>query len=191
MHALIVLAHPEPRSFNGTLKNIAVETLEGAGHTVEVSDLYAEGFDPVEGPGKYARPTQPDLFAPLVEQRHAWETGALPADVRREIERLQRAELPIQYSLYYMGFSVLPPHLSTGMPGRGYRNSDDQVRRLLDRYKSRWPRRLEQLDGDTPIPFPRWDDWDEEGRARREQYRSPMAGKPAPELPPRPRGTRA
>ena len=38
MHALIVHCHPEARSFNGALKDVAVETLRRLGHTVEVVD---------------------------------------------------------------------------------------------------------------------------------------------------------
>ena len=62
MRALIVLAHPEPTSFNGAMKDIAVATLTGLGHGVEVSDLYAMGFDPVEGPDRYAARCDPDSF---------------------------------------------------------------------------------------------------------------------------------
>ena len=49
MHALIVYAHPEPSSFTGALKDTAARVLRGAGHTVEISDLYAEDFNPVAG----------------------------------------------------------------------------------------------------------------------------------------------
>ena len=41
MNVLIVYAHPEPKSFNGAMKDLAVEVLDGAGHAVRVSDLYA------------------------------------------------------------------------------------------------------------------------------------------------------
>src|ERR1700761_1001141 len=41
MNVLIVYAHPEPKSLNGSLKDFAVQHLERAGHTVQVSDLYA------------------------------------------------------------------------------------------------------------------------------------------------------
>jgi NAD(P)H dehydrogenase (quinone) len=41
MRVLIVLAHPEPKSFNGALKDVAVNTLKAMGHEVKVSDLYA------------------------------------------------------------------------------------------------------------------------------------------------------
>ena len=46
MKSLIVYAHPEPKSFNGALKDKA-ETLEAQGYEVKVSDLYAMDFDPV------------------------------------------------------------------------------------------------------------------------------------------------
>lgn len=42
MRVLIVHAHPEPQSFNGALTHQAVTILTGSGHTVEVSDLYAD-----------------------------------------------------------------------------------------------------------------------------------------------------
>jgi len=49
MKVLIVLAHPERRSFSGGLVDVATETLNLAGHEVEIDDLYGEGFDPVFG----------------------------------------------------------------------------------------------------------------------------------------------
>lgn len=50
MNVLIVYAHPEPKSFNGAMKDAAVETLSAAGHSVVVSDLYAMGFN--RSPGR-------------------------------------------------------------------------------------------------------------------------------------------
>jgi len=41
MRVFIVHAHPEPASLNGSLTDLAVSTLTGAGHEVQVSDLYA------------------------------------------------------------------------------------------------------------------------------------------------------
>ena len=48
MNVLVVYCHPEQNSFNGSLKDIAIETFESKGDVVEISDLYQEGFDPVE-----------------------------------------------------------------------------------------------------------------------------------------------
>lgn len=240
MHALIVLSHPEPRSFNAALKDVAVASLRRLGHSVEVSDIYAEGFNPAEGPSHYHERVDPDRFAALAEQRHAHETDALPADVGREIARLERADLlilqfplwwhaqpamlkgwldrvfisgglytsemrydrgyfrgkraivsvttgapavtfgpggrggdievllwPIQYSLYYMGFDVLPPYVAYGVQGHGYAyQRADRFKRQLRRYKSEWAARLESLDQMSPISFPGWEDWDEAGRPK-------------------------
>lgn len=43
---LIVYAHQEPKSFNGSLKRVAVEELSKQGCSVTVSDLYAMQFEP-------------------------------------------------------------------------------------------------------------------------------------------------
>ena len=47
MNVLLVLAHPERRSFNGAMFDTASDTLRAAGHDVATSDLYRMGFDPV------------------------------------------------------------------------------------------------------------------------------------------------
>lgn len=47
MNVLIVYAHPEPNSFNGALKELAVRVLTEQGHQVQVSDLYAMNFKAV------------------------------------------------------------------------------------------------------------------------------------------------
>ncbi|MCM3320563.1 NAD(P)H-dependent oxidoreductase, partial [Staphylococcus warneri] len=65
------------------------------GHDVEVSDLYADGFDPVEAPRHYPCRANADVFSALVEQRHASTHATLPADVRREIARLEQADLVV------------------------------------------------------------------------------------------------
>ena len=63
MNVFIVNAHHEPESFNGALTRTAGEALEGAGHTVVVSDLFAMGFDPVSesSPGTRRTPATPSL----------------------------------------------------------------------------------------------------------------------------------
>jgi hypothetical protein len=80
MQALIVHRHPEPRSFNAALTAVAARTLRQHGHQVEIADLYAEGFDPVEGPAHYCSRQEPETFFALGEQRHARRADALPAD---------------------------------------------------------------------------------------------------------------
>lgn len=47
MRALVTWAHPHPDGFSRAVKDTAVAALRRAGHTVEVIDLHAEGFQPV------------------------------------------------------------------------------------------------------------------------------------------------
>ncbi len=102
MHVLIVFCHPEADSFNGVLRDVAVRTLRKQGHGVEVADLHAEGFDPVERGCHYPQRKNPDWFSGMDEQRHASTIGSLPDDVAREIERLERADLVVfQFPLWW------------------------------------------------------------------------------------------
>lgn len=102
MKILMILAHPERASFNGGLVDVATDALRGAGHEVEVDDLYGEGFDPVERASWYSRRVDDGYFAPLTEQRAHYDADALPADVQREIARLDWANLVIfQFPLWW------------------------------------------------------------------------------------------
>ena len=66
MNALVVYAHPEPTSFTGALKDVSVRALRGAGHAVELSDLHAEGFNPVAGRHDFARDGIDQLLAQAI-----------------------------------------------------------------------------------------------------------------------------
>ena len=102
MHVLIVHCHPEPASFNAALKDVAVHTLQRCDHSVEVSDLHAEAFDPVEKADHYETRNDAGYFSALAEQRHASKTATLPADIHREIGRLERADLVVfQFPLWW------------------------------------------------------------------------------------------
>ena len=111
MHAHIVLTHPESRSFNAHLAQVARGALEAQGWSVSLSDLYAMGFDPCERAEHYAGRLQPDRFDVQAEQRHASEQGAIPEAVATEIDRLDRADLLIlQYPMWWH----LPPAMLKG-----------------------------------------------------------------------------
>src|SRR3972149_2483765 len=97
MKAHIVLAHPEPKSFNGHLAGLARQTLEQRGWAVTLSDLYAMGFDPCEKAGHYPNRLDDQRFEAQSEQRHAAKNGTIPPDVRAEIDRLDQADLVILY----------------------------------------------------------------------------------------------
>lgn len=102
MHALILLAHPEPRSFNAHLAAQAAEQLRHDHSQVDVVDLYAEGFDPLEAAWHHPRRLQPERFDAQREQRHSAELEQLPADVRRHLHLLRVADLVIlQFPLWW------------------------------------------------------------------------------------------
>ncbi len=46
MNVMIVYAHPNPESFNHAMLEAFAKGLKEAGHTVEITDLYAMQFDP-------------------------------------------------------------------------------------------------------------------------------------------------
>ncbi|MEC3956399.1 NAD(P)H-dependent oxidoreductase [Nocardia sp. CDC153] len=101
MKTLIVYAHPEPKSLNGSLKDLAVSTLRGAGHDVLVSDLYAMNWKAVVDAADYG----PHASNPLQVARdsgRAFDAGELSVDVRAEQEKLLWADTIIfQFPLWW------------------------------------------------------------------------------------------
>jgi NAD(P)H dehydrogenase (quinone) len=105
VNVLIVYAHPEPKSFNGALRDLAVSVLGDQGHAVEVSDLYAMKFKAHVGRDDFLQVADGDHFSYLAEGMHASGGGGFSEDIRREQEKLVAADLLIlQFPLWW--FSV-------------------------------------------------------------------------------------
>lgn len=103
--ALVVLAHPERRSFNGAMADAAVETLREQGYDVAVSDLYRMGFDPVSDRRNFATVKNAHYFKQQVEEDYATDARGFAPDVEAEIAKLEAADLMIwQFPLWW--FSV-------------------------------------------------------------------------------------
>ena len=106
MRLLVVLAHPDPASFNAAIAAQAVESLRGLGHEVITRDLYAEGFDAILGSAGNSR------------RRHA--APAMEAHCRD----LERADGIVIVHPNWWG---MPPAIMKGWidrvfrPGRAYR----------------------------------------------------------------------
>jgi len=79
MHVYVLYAHPSRKSFNGAVLDAFTQGLRDAGHSYEIGDLYAMGFNPEMDLEQYERETGPDPEA------------AVPRDVRLEQERIDRA----------------------------------------------------------------------------------------------------
>lgn len=80
MHAYVVYAHPSGRSFSRSVLERFAAGLEAAGHSFEVGDLYAMGFQCEMDEAQYLRETGLDPEAPV------------PDDVREEQRKLGRAD---------------------------------------------------------------------------------------------------
>jgi NAD(P)H dehydrogenase (quinone) len=108
MHALFVYAHPEPTSFTAALKDAGVDALKTSGHTIEVSDLYTEGFNPVAGRHDFIGVADAARFHYQTEQSRAHEANAFAADIAREQRRFLAADLIVWlYPIWWGGMPAI------------------------------------------------------------------------------------
>ncbi|WP_433202824.1 NAD(P)H-dependent oxidoreductase [Nocardia sp. CA-107356] len=106
MRTLIVHAHPEPRSLNGALKDIAVTTLREAGHEVQVSDLYAMRWKPTVDADDFGETSGP--LQVVADSGRAYDTGTLTADIAAEQEKLRWADTVIfQFPLWWYAMPAI------------------------------------------------------------------------------------
>ena len=146
MRVLYIYCHPLEESFHGAIKADAEAALQRAGHTVDLCDLYAEGFDPVLS--AHGRRTYHD-------------EGINQQGLESYVARLRAAEgLVVQFPTWSFG----PPAMLKGffdrllMPGVAFDISDPaKVRPTLQNIKKvigvstygrPWSRAL--LVGDPP-----------------------------------------
>ncbi len=119
MNILLVYAHPESASLNGSLKDFTVKHLENAGHSVQVSDLYAmkwktsldadDSLDSING----------EFFDAVMSSRQAFDHGRQREDIAIEQEKLRWADTVIlQFPLWW--FSM--PAILKGWVDRVYAN---------------------------------------------------------------------
>jgi NAD(P)H dehydrogenase (quinone) len=233
------LAHPEPKSFNAHLADVARRTLKSSGYDVSVSDLYSMGFDPCEKADHYSDQVNPSRFDAQSEQRHASASQSIPKEVRAEIDRLAEADIvilqypmwwhlppailkgwmdrvfiygdvyksdyrfekgrfvgkkvmlsltvgtspetyafngrsgdidmmlwPINFSLAYVGFDVLEPHVAYGVEA-GLRYSDpDEIKDRLLKIETDYVKRLNAIETAPLVQFNRMEDWGSDGRIK-------------------------
>ena len=122
MNVLIVYAHPEPKSFNGAMKDLAIETLRGAGHEVAVSDLYAMHFHAVVGEDDFlGERADLDFLSVATEQTKAFQTGTLAPEIVAEQEKLKRADLLIlQFPIWWFGMPAIMKGWADRVFARGF-----------------------------------------------------------------------
>jgi NAD(P)H dehydrogenase (quinone) len=102
MKVLLVFAHPEPRSVNAALRDVAIKELRAQGHEVRVSDLYAENWKSEVDRADFPALAPDARLKPAAASKEAFEANVLTDDVRAEIEKLLWADtLILQFPLWW------------------------------------------------------------------------------------------
>lgn len=108
MNVLIVYAHPENESLNGALKEVAADTFKGEGHDVQVSDLYAMKWKAVLDGEDFPERMNSEIFNPIMEQFNAMEKGAIPSDIKGEMDKVRWADVIIfQFPIWWSNFPAI------------------------------------------------------------------------------------
>lgn len=108
MNVLILHAHPEPKSFSSSLKDIAVEHFENNGDKVNVRDLYAMKFNPIANAGDFKQMANPDYLDIMKEQNAAYQNGTLADDIQVELDALLEADfLLLNFPLWWSSFPAI------------------------------------------------------------------------------------
>jgi len=105
---LIVYAHPEPKSLNGSLKEFTVEVLEKIGHCVEVSDLYAMQWKAVVDADDFLLNGHNKPLRVVSSSKESYATDKLTDDVKAEMKKLLWADAVIfQFPLWWFSMPAI------------------------------------------------------------------------------------
>jgi NAD(P)H dehydrogenase (quinone) len=108
MKVLLVFAHPEARSLNGALRDVAVQELKAQGHEVRVTDLYADGWKSQVDRADFPLLAPDARFKPAAASSEAFAAAGLTADVRAEQEKLLWADvLILQFPLWWFAMPAI------------------------------------------------------------------------------------
>ncbi|TWB10886.1 NAD(P)H dehydrogenase (quinone) [Rhizobium sp. ERR 1071] len=108
MNVLIAFAHPEPKSLSASLRDVAVQELEAAGHTVEVSDLHAMRWKSEIDRADFPSLAPDERLMPVAASKHAFSGDTLTDDVKGEIEKLLWADaLILQFPLWWFAMPAI------------------------------------------------------------------------------------
>ena len=122
MNVLIVYCHPSKNSFTNVVKDSFIKGLAEAGHQYVVSDLYAEGFNPVMTEEEYLREGFYALEKPLAQ------------DVLMEQEKVNAADVIV---FIYPDFWTASPAMLEGWFQRvwtyGFAYGDTPLMKVLEK----------------------------------------------------------
>ncbi|HEY0523451.1 MAG TPA: NAD(P)H-dependent oxidoreductase [Stellaceae bacterium] len=102
MKVLLVFAHPEPRSLNGALRDVAIKELEAQGHEVRMSDLHADRWKSEVDHADFPLLAPDARLKVPAASREGFAADALTEDVKAEQEKLLWADaLILQFPLWW------------------------------------------------------------------------------------------
>ncbi|MEZ5333826.1 MAG: NAD(P)H-dependent oxidoreductase [Methanolobus sp.] len=108
MNVLYIFAHPEPKSFNSSMKEMAIKAIKEKGNTVKLSDLYSMGFKPVLDQSDFIQRKNPDSFNPFMEQITASKEGTFSEDIMREMEKVKWADFIVfHFPIFFTGMPAI------------------------------------------------------------------------------------
>jgi NAD(P)H dehydrogenase (quinone) len=108
VNVLIVCAHPEPKSLNGSLKTFAIERLRRAGHSVDISDLYAMQWKASLDASDVTERAAGTRFYPSLDSKRAFENDLQSEDIVREQRKLLWADtLILQFPLWWFSMPAI------------------------------------------------------------------------------------
>ncbi len=105
---LIVYAHPEPQSMNGSLFQTAKETLQKMGHHVQTTDLYHKAFHPASGRANFNSVKDAVYYKQQVEEIYAGEVNGFVPELEEEMKKIEECDLMIlQFPLWWFGLPAI------------------------------------------------------------------------------------
>ncbi|NOK21857.1 NAD(P)H-dependent oxidoreductase [Corallococcus carmarthensis] len=108
MNILIVYAHPEPRSLNGALKDLALRHLTARGQEVRVSDLYAMDWKAIADGEDFLAPDSGERLFYERASKAAFANGSQSADIATEQDKLLWADAVIlQFPLWWFSMPAI------------------------------------------------------------------------------------
>ena len=108
MKVLLVFAHPESRSLNDALRDVAVGELGAQGHEVRVSDLHAQSWKPEVDRTDFPLLTPDTRLKVPAASRDAFVGNSMTADVQAEQEKLLWADVLImQFPLWWFSMPAI------------------------------------------------------------------------------------
>ena len=108
MNVLIVGAHPEPKSFNVALRDVAISHFQDSGETVVLRDLYKMQFNPVASGADFHFDEEKEYLNYALAQREAWAAETIAPDIKKEVDLLTQSDLLLfVFPLYWFSMPAI------------------------------------------------------------------------------------